>query len=70
VPALVLNARNDPFLPAHHLPQPTEVSAAVLLEQPKQGGHVGFVAGAFPGHIDWLPQRLLAFFREQGPAPG
>lgn len=70
VPTLVLNARNDPFLPARDLPQPAEVSSTVLLEQPEQGGHVGFTGGAFPGHIDWLPQRLLAFFREQAPASG
>ncbi len=64
VPTLVLNARNDPFLPARHLPQPSEVSARVLLEQPAEGGHAGFAAGAFPGNLDWLPQRLLAFFGE------
>ncbi|MBE0612532.1 MAG: alpha/beta fold hydrolase [Burkholderiales bacterium] len=64
VPTLVLNARNDPFLPAPHLPRPEDVSAAVLLEQPAKGGHVGFAVGAFPGNIDWLPQRLLAFFGE------
>jgi len=29
-----------------------------------EGGHVGFVGGAFPGNLDWLPQRLLAFFGE------
>lgn len=63
LPTLVLNARNDPFLPARHLPQRAEVSAAVLLEQPEEGGHVGFPSGTFPGNLDWLPQRLLAFFR-------
>lgn len=62
VPALVLNARNDPFLPAGALPRADEVSAAVVLEQPAQGGHVGFAGGRFPGHIDWLPQRVLRFF--------
>ncbi len=62
LPTLVLNARNDPFLPARHLPRPLEVSAMVCLEQPEEGGHVGFASGAFPGNLDWLPQRLLAFF--------
>jgi predicted alpha/beta-fold hydrolase len=28
------------------------------------GGHVGFAGGTFPGNLDWLPQRLLAFFGE------
>ena len=62
VPALVLNARNDPFLPAVHLPRPDQVASAVVLETPAAGGHVGFVSGPFPGNLDWLPQRLLHFF--------
>ncbi len=55
VPALVLNARNDPFVPAHSLPLPSEVGSAVTLWQPDQGGHVGFPSGAFPGHVADLP---------------
>jgi len=34
----------------------------VLREYPSQGGHVGFVSGRLPGHLDWLPARLIAFF--------
>jgi predicted alpha/beta-fold hydrolase len=62
VPTLLLNARDDPFMPAHALPTEREVSPAVKLEFPARGGHVGFVTGPFPGHIEWLPQRLLHFF--------
>jgi uncharacterized protein len=62
VPTLLLNARDDPFLPAAALPAPDEVSKAVRLEFPDRGGHVGFVTAPFPGHIEWLPQRLLHFF--------
>lgn len=62
VPALVVNPRNDPFLPASALPGPADISASVRLEQPATGGHVGFVSGSFPGNLDWLPQRLLHFF--------
>ena len=62
VPTLVLNARNDPFLPASALPGAGEVSAAVTLEQPEQGGHAGFVSGRFPGGLGWLPARVLEFF--------
>jgi predicted alpha/beta-fold hydrolase len=69
LPTLVLNAKNDPFLPARYLPQRQEVSASVLLEQPEEGGHAGFAGGAFPGNLDWLPQRLLAFFREAARPP-
>ncbi len=65
VPTLVLNARDDPFLPGEALPGPGEVSAAVTVEFPFRGGHVGFVSGPFPGRIDWLPARLLHFFDHQ-----
>jgi predicted alpha/beta-fold hydrolase len=64
VPTLVLNAKNDPFLPAHVLPQAHEVSPSVSLLQPGSGGHVRFPAGPFPGHINWLPQRILAFLNQ------
>jgi uncharacterized protein len=62
VPTLVLNARNDPFIPAHSLPTPREVSRFVTLEQPRHGGHAGFPSGRFPGHVEWLPARLLNYF--------
>lgn len=62
IPALVVNSKNDPFLPAHFLPSQAEVAPNVQLEQPAQGGHVGFVSGPFPGNLDWLPQRLLHYF--------
>src|SRR6266508_1384957 len=62
VPTLLLNARNDPFLPSAALPGAAEVSDAVILEFPATGGHVGFVSGRFPGHLDWLPRRILKFF--------
>lgn len=61
VPTLVVNARNDPFLPASALPGPGEVSAAVELHLTEQGGHAGFMTGPFPGYRDWLPLRLFSF---------
>lgn len=63
VPTLVLNARNDPFVPAASLPMVDEVSASVMLLQPEEGGHVGFTSGPFPGRNNWLPQTLVSFFR-------
>jgi uncharacterized protein len=62
VPTLLLNARNDPFLPAAALPDAGEVSQSVILEYPASGGHVGFVSGRFPGDFNWLPQRIFSFF--------
>ncbi len=64
-PTLMINARNDPFLPPQALPLPHEVSSAVSLEFPATGGHAGFAAGTFPGHLGWLPQRILEFFARQ-----
>jgi predicted alpha/beta-fold hydrolase len=57
VPTLVLNARNDPFLPGEYLPG--SASSAVTLAYPDQGGHVGF---STDGTNTWLAQRMLAFF--------
>ncbi len=65
VPTLVINARNDPFMPASALPAQHEVSPAVTLEFPEQGGHAGFMQGPFPGKLSWLPNRILSFFCHQ-----
>ncbi len=65
VPTLIINARDDPFMPAAALPTEREVPAAVKLEFPDRGGHVGFVSGPFPGNIAWLPARLLHFFEHR-----
>jgi len=61
VPTLLLNAQNDPFLPSSALPIDMEISDSVTLEFPESGGHVGFVAGTFPGSLFWLPQRIIDF---------
>ncbi len=58
IPALVLNARNDPFVPDHCLPHAAEVGAHVTLWQPGHGGHVGFAAGHLPGHLLTMPQQV------------
>ncbi len=56
VPALALNARNDPFIPASGLPKQGEVGPCVTLWQPAHGGHVGFPSGGWPGHVLALPE--------------
>ena len=65
VPTLVINALNDPFMPPPALPRQNEVSAAVTLEFPEQGGHAGFLNSPFPGRLVWLPERIISFFGEQ-----
>ena len=62
VPTLVLNARNDPFLPHAYLP--SNASASVTLEYPAEGGHVGFATGPFPGRLNWLPHRIVEFLQD------
>ena len=64
IPTLVLNAKNDPFLPAHFLPQ--NAAPAVQLEFPEHGGHVGFAQSPFPGKLTWLPQRMLTYLDQHG----
>ena len=68
IPLLVLNARNDPFVPAPSLPQPQDVSPLVELEQPAQGGHIGFARGPWPGRIDFIAERLHRFFMQREPS--
>jgi len=54
IPALVLNARNDPFLPASALPRPGEVGPCVTLWQPAHGGHVrAILLSRVQGFMGW-----------------
>jgi predicted alpha/beta-fold hydrolase len=74
LPALALNAQNDPFVPASSLPQHKDVSRSVTLWQPEQGGHVGFAAGPWPGHVRQMPNKvgewLMKLVREATPMKG
>ncbi|ABM35586.1 hydrolase of the alpha/beta-hydrolase fold-like protein [Polaromonas naphthalenivorans CJ2] len=65
VPALALNALNDPFIPAASLPQSADVSPWVTLWQPAQGGHVGFPASNFPAHVRAMPEAVAGFLAAQ-----
>ena len=62
VPALALNARNDPFVPAFSRPGALESGSHVTLWQPAQGGHVGFPVSSgllgVPGHVCAMPQAV------------
>lgn len=70
IPTLIINATNDPFVPASCLPRSSEVSSHVTLWQPAHGGHVGFplggtaragdaLTGALPQvMMDWVRQAL------------
>ncbi len=58
IPALALNALNDPFVPAASLPRREDVGPHVTLWQPQGGGHVGFTDGSPPGHVRRMPQAV------------
>jgi predicted alpha/beta-fold hydrolase len=62
VPALALNARNDPFVPAESLPTQQDAGHHVTLWQPEQGGHVGFPVAhgplGLPGHVRAMPEAV------------
>jgi predicted alpha/beta-fold hydrolase len=71
IPALVLNARNDPFVPIESLPGAAlhgtaQVGRHVTLWQPAHGGHVGFPHGKPPGHVFTMPQAVSAWLAEHG----
>ncbi|MDP4622646.1 MAG: alpha/beta fold hydrolase [Hydrogenophaga sp.] len=64
LPALAINALNDPFVPASSLPQVGDVSPDVTLWQPPQGGHVGFARGVWPGDVRALPEAVAQWWEQ------
>jgi predicted alpha/beta-fold hydrolase len=68
VPALAINALNDPFVPANSLPQAHEVGPDVTLWQPEQGGHVGFASNSrkwgWPGNVRALPNAIVTWWEQ------
>jgi predicted alpha/beta-fold hydrolase len=64
IPALVVNARNDPFVPAASLPRAREAGACVTLWQPAHGGHVGFPRGSLPGDVRAMPEAVTGWLAE------
>ena len=65
IPALLVNARNDPFVPAWCLPRQKEVGNWVTLWQPTHGGHAGFAQGRMPGHIRSMPDAVGGWLAAQ-----
>lgn len=68
IPALVVNPRNDPFVPTASLPAASEVGTYVRLWQPQHGGHVGFVQGRVPGHVRAMPQAVATWLLQHAVA--
>jgi uncharacterized protein len=63
IPALLISALNDPFLPPACVPREIANSSKHFhLETPKHGGHVGFVSR---GAEYWSETRCCEFFEEE-----
>lgn len=62
-PTLLINARDDPFLPADALPAAAAAANPLLTADfPAHGGHAGFLSGPWPGHpVSWAQERTLRF---------
>lgn len=64
VPTLIVQSKDDPFMPSDVIPTLAELSKKVYLEVTDRGGHVGFVGGRYPWTTYyWLDQRVPQFFK-------
>ncbi len=63
-PALLISARDDPFVPADSLPDPAALPPNVVAEFTERGGHVGFVDGPPWRPGAWAERRAVAFLAE------
>lgn len=71
VPALLINAQDDPFLTLKCFPhEAVRANPCLNLETPKHGGHLGFVSFGDGGSY-WSEQRVVAFLKNimEGFAP-
>lgn len=65
IPTLLVNAKNDPFLPEPCYPiRESEANPNFFLEMPKSGGHVGFIAFNKQKEY-WFESRLVSFLQSQ-----
>lgn len=66
VPALLVNAADDPFLSASCYPRKMAAKHPLLqLEIPRRGGHVGFIQKG-RDHTYWMEERAMAFIAALG----
>jgi len=65
IPTLLVNAKNDPFLPEPCYPiRASEANPNFFLEMPKSGGHVGFIAFNKQKEY-WFESRVVSFLQSQ-----
>lgn len=64
-PTLIIHALDDPFMFPKTIPGQSELGPGIRLEIARNGGHVGFVQGAYPGNISyWTDHRIPSFFKQ------
>ena len=62
IPALIIHAKDDPFMPVSVLPNEAALPSNVSLEVSEYGGHVGFIGGTLLRPSYWLERRIPSFF--------
>jgi len=60
---VVINALNDPFIPAESLPKVHDFNSYCTSIYTKEGGHVGFAQSAFPGELNALPKLVTTWMK-------
>ncbi len=64
-PTLLINAVDDPLVPAESLPDAQALPEGVIAEFVPRGGHVGFVEGPWPWRVSsWAERRAMEFLDE------
>ena len=70
-PALLLNARDDPFSSTATLPDPARLPPGVRAEFPERGGHAAFIEGRWPWRVgSWAERRAVEFLSALLPPRG
>jgi hypothetical protein len=61
-PTLLVNALDDPIVPAAALPDPATLPPAVRAEFVERGGHAAFLQGRWPWRVEsWAERRAVEF---------
>ncbi len=60
-PTLLLNAEDDPMIPAASLPAPDGASGGLTVVRTPRGGHVGFLSGQLWAPRFWAERQALRF---------
>jgi hypothetical protein len=63
-PTLLVNALDDPIVPAGALPDPAALPPTVRAEFVERGGHAAFLQGRWPWRVEsWAERRAVEFLR-------